>query len=184
MKHIFKKTILLAFAATVLSSQVVRADSAEELDRKGRVALWDLYKKNPKALAIAKKAYAVLVFPSVVKAGFIFGAQRGDGVLVNNQGTVGYYNTTAVSYGLQAGVQEFGYALFFMNPAALSYLDKSGGWEVGTGPTLVVVDSGYSKSLSTTTLTKDIYAFFFDQKGLMGGLGFQGTKISPYTPSQ
>jgi lipid-binding SYLF domain-containing protein len=93
-------------------------------------------------------------------------------------------NTTAVSYGLQAGVQKFSYAMFFMNDAALNYLRKSGGFEFGTAPSLVVVDTGMAGSISTTTLNKHIYVFFFNQKGLMGGLGLQGAKITRYTPSR
>jgi lipid-binding SYLF domain-containing protein len=92
--------------------------------------------------------------------------------------TAGYYNSVAASYGFQAGVQKFGYALFFMNDAALAYLDKSGGFEIGIGPSIVVVDEGVGKSLTSTTLTHDVYAFIFDQKGLMAGLGIQGSKIT------
>ena len=69
-------------------------------------------------------------------------------------------------------------ALFFMNPGALSYLDSSGGWEVGVGPSIVVVDSGMAKSITSTTLSQDVYAFIFSQKGLMGGIGIQGSKIT------
>jgi lipid-binding SYLF domain-containing protein len=65
-----------------------------------------------------------------------------------------------------------------MNNDALSYLDKSSGWEVGVGPSIVVVDKGMGKSLTSTTVTQDVYAFIFDQKGLMGGVGIQGSKIT------
>jgi lipid-binding SYLF domain-containing protein len=124
------------------------------------------------------KARAVLVFPSILKAGFMFGGQLGNGVLMKGGRTAGYYNSVAASYGFQAGVQKFGYALFFMNDAALAYLDKSGGFEIGIGPSIVVVDEGVGKSLTSTTLTHDVYAFIFDQKGLMAGLGIQGSKIT------
>ncbi len=80
--------------------------------------------------------------------------------------------------GLPAGAQSFGYALFFMTDSALKYLDKSGGWEVGTGPSVVIVDEGTARALTTTTAKSDVYAFFFDQKGLMAGLGLQGSQIS------
>ena len=89
-----------------------------------------------------------------------------------------YYNTVAASYGLQAGLQKFGYALFFMNDSALKWIDKSDGWEIGVGPSIVVVDVGAAASMTSTTAQSDIYAFFFDQKGLMAGLGLQGTKIT------
>ena len=84
----------------------------------------------------------------------------------------------AASCGLQAGVQSFGYALFFMTDSALDYLDRTSGWEIGVGPSVVIVDEGVAKSLTTTTAKSDIYAFFFDQKGLMAGIGLQGTKVT------
>jgi lipid-binding SYLF domain-containing protein len=161
-----------------------RAATAYELDRDSRNVLKILYAKNPKAVEIANQATAALVFPTIVKAGFIFGAHGGDGALISNGGTIGYYHTSAISYGLQAGVQKYGYVLFFMNHKALSYLDRSGGWEVGVGPSIVVVDTGAGKNTNTTTLQKDIYAFIFNQKGLMAGLGLQGSKITRYTPSK
>ncbi len=138
---------------------------------------------NEKAKLVGDRAKAVLVFPKIVKAGLVAGAQRGDGVLFIGGQAAGYYNTTAASYGLQAGVQQFGYAMFLMDDQSLNYLRKSGGWEIGSGPSVVVVDAGVAKSLTTTTLKKGVYAFFFNQKGLMAGLGLQGTKITRYTPS-
>jgi lipid-binding SYLF domain-containing protein len=84
----------------------------------------------------------------------------------------------AASYGLQAGVQVFGYALFFMSESALRYLDTSGGFELGSGPSIVILDTGGARALTTSTIQSDIYAVFFDQKGLMAGLGLQGSKIS------
>ena len=118
------------------------------------------------------------MFPSIVKAGFLFGAQYGEGALRERGKTVGYYNSAAASYGLQAGVQAFGYALFFMSDSAVRYLDKSGGFELGSGPSIVILDVGAARALTTTTLQNDMYAVFFDQKGLMAGLGLQGSKIS------
>jgi lipid-binding SYLF domain-containing protein len=88
----------------------------------------------------------------------------------------------AASYGLQAGVQTFGYALFLMNQKALAYLEESAGWEIGVGPSLVVVDKGTAAALTTTTARSDVYAFFFDQRGLMAGIGLQGTKITRIHP--
>ena len=118
------------------------------------------------------------MFPGIYKAGFMFGAQYGEGALFKKGKTAGYYNTVGASYGFQAGAQKYGYALFFMTDAALKYLDKSEGFELGSAPSLVVLDEGKAGSLSTTTAQSDMYAMFFDQKGLMGGLGIQGTKVS------
>jgi lipid-binding SYLF domain-containing protein len=104
------------------------------------------------------------------------------GALRKGGKTVGYYKTVAASYGLQAGVQKFGYAMFFITQSALDHLRNSAGWEIGVGPSIVIVDEGLAKSLTTTTAKKDIYAFFFGQKGLMAGMGLQGSKISRITP--
>jgi len=129
-----------------------------------------------------KEAKAILMFPSIVKGGFIVGAHYGKGALRKNGKTIGYYDTIAASYGLQAGIQSFGFILFLMNDEAFSYLDKSEGWEIGVGPTIVIMDKGMGKSLTTTTGRSDVYAFIFDQKGLMAGLGLQGSKISRIHP--
>lgn len=175
-------TLAVALVVAVSAPHVARAASAKEIDAKVDAALAKLYAGSPAAVEIAKVAKGVLVFPEVVKGGFIVGGQFGNGALRKDGKTAGYYNTVAASYGLQAGVESFGYALFFVTDAGLSYLDKSEGWEIGVGPTLTIVDEGFAKSLSTTTLKEDIYAFFFDQKGLMAGIGLQGSKITRITP--
>jgi len=154
------------------------AESNDQLRRDAAAALNSLCAGNSAAALLRKKATAVLVFPHMLKAGFLFGGQVGDGVLFKGGRAAGTYNSVAASYGLQAGGQTFGYAMFFMNKGALSYLDSSDGWEVGVGPSVVVVDSGMAKSISSTTLSNDVYAFIFDQRGLMGGMGIQGSKIT------
>jgi lipid-binding SYLF domain-containing protein len=180
MKHarVLVTTLLLAAMIGSVSPSPLLAASAQELQRDASQALRNLYAKNAAAKLLGKKARAILVFPNILKAGFMFGGQIGEGVLMKGGRAAGYYNTVAGSYGLQAGIQRYGYALFFMNEAALSYLDKSEGWEVGVGPSIVVVDEGVGKSLTSTTLTQDVYAFIFDQRGLMAGLGIQGSKIT------
>ena len=169
---------LLLLALLVLDVRAGFAASAAALQRDGRAALNQLYAKQKSAKLLGQKAKAILVFPSIVKAGFMFGGQIGEGVMFRGGKAVGYYNTVAGSYGLQAGIQKYGYALFFMNNDALQQLDKMEGFEVGVGPSIVVVDEGVGKSLTSNTLTSDVYAYIFNQKGLMGGLGIQGSKIT------
>ncbi len=154
------------------------AASAEEISRDCRIALGKLYAKSSAARALGEKAKGVLIFPGIVKGGFIVGGQYGQGALLQGGRTTGYYSTVQASYGLQAGLQKYGYALFFMTDSVMDWFIRSEGWELGVGPTIVVVDIGAAKSMSTTTLKSEIYAFFFDQKGLMGGLGLQGTKVT------
>jgi lipid-binding SYLF domain-containing protein len=175
-------SLVLGFS---LQASIVRAaESAEaaEIDREVNAALKKLLNDTPEAEIFRKEAKGILVFPNIVKGGFMFGAQYGKGALKKHGETVGYYSTVAASYGLQAGVQTFGYAMFFMNEKSLTYLDESEGWEVGVGPSIVVMDKGMGKSLTTTTGRSDVYAFIFDQEGLMAGLGLQGSKITRIHP--
>jgi lipid-binding SYLF domain-containing protein len=174
--------LLVWLAISLLSGREALAASAREIDRSVTAALTNLYEHTPGAKVLADKAVAVLVFPSIVKAGFIIGGQFGDGALRKHGDTVAYYRSLAASYGLQAGVQAFGYVLFFMDEASVQYLARSDGWELGSGPSLVVLDEGFGKVLSTTTLQKGVYAFIFDQKGLMAGIGLQGSKITKIHP--
>ena len=159
------------------------AGSASEIDEDVTAAIKRLKKNESGTKTLAAKAKAVLVFPSIVKAGLMIGGQTGDGALRNHSGkTTGYYNISAVSFGLQAGAQTFGYALFFMNTKALAYLDKSDGWSIGSGPSVVMLDEGMAKSITSTMLTEDVYAFAFGQKGLMAGIGIEGSKITRIHP--
>jgi len=160
------------------------AASAAELTRSSAAELNKLYSRQPSAKVLGQKAKGILVFPSIVKAGFMVGAQGGDGAMFKKGKTTGYYRTVAASYGFQAGVQKFSYALFFMTDDALAYLDKSGGFEVGAGPSVVVFDEGVGKSVTTTTTRSDVYSFVFGQKGLMGGMGLQGSKITRIHPGK
>jgi lipid-binding SYLF domain-containing protein len=165
-------------AAGVMGPNPAAAGSDAALDQEVLSALETLYAKSESARMMGEKAKGILVFPGIYKAGFIVGGQYGKGALVVGGRTSGYYNTVQASYGLQVGAQKYGYALFFMTDSALKYIDKSDGWEIGVGPSIVVVDAGAAGSATTTTLKSDIYAYFFDQKGLMAGLGLAGTKIS------
>ena len=161
-----------------MSPRAALAAGAAGIEEDAAAALKKLTATEPAAKLLSEKAKAILVFPSIVKAGFIVGAHYGEGVLFQNGRPMAHYNTVAASYGYQAGVQTYGYALFLMNDSALEYLDRSDGWEIGAGPSVVVVDKGMGKSVTSTTLTKDVYAFIFSQKGLMAGAGLQGSKIT------
>jgi lipid-binding SYLF domain-containing protein len=101
---------------------------------------------------VANQAKAVLVFPNIIKAGLGVGGSYGEGVLLEGSKAEAYYNSVSGSFGLQAGAQSYGYALFLMNDEAIAYIHKSQGWEIGVGPTVVV--------------------------GLMASLSIEGTKIS------
>jgi len=167
-----------ALPISVATSHRANAATAEDLNKDADQALQTLYRTNPVAQQISKSARAVLVFPSVIKAGFVFGGSYGEGVLREGSTIVNYYNSVGASWGLQAGAQSYGYAVFLMNNAAVDYVNNTQGWEIGIGPTVVIVNEGVAKNLSTSTLKDDAYAFIFDQEGLMAGISIEGTKIS------
>ena len=159
--------------------------NAPALASESRAALASLYRQNPKARNLGARAKGILVFPNISKGGFVVGGMGGNGALVRSDGTIrDFYQTGGLSYGLQAGVQKYGYALFLMDNDAFANLNRSEGWEVGSSPTLVIVDEGKSASLTTATINKGTYAFFFNQRGLMGGLGLQGSKITRVQPGR
>jgi len=171
--------LLLALAVMSFGvAQPALAATGHVLDQDAQAALDSLTTNNPGAKTLSEKAVGILVFPSVTRAGFILGAQGGDGVLFEKGKITGYYNTGAMSVGLQAGVQAYGYALFFMTKEDMQYLKNKNGWSLGVGPTIVVADAGTGKDASTLTGQKGVYGFIFDQKGLMAGMGLTGQKIT------
>jgi lipid-binding SYLF domain-containing protein len=158
------------------------APYAANLEGRARQALDQLYAAEPQSQLYGKRARAVLVFPSIVKGGLIWGAESGNGVLFVRGRTQAFYNTSAASFGLQAGGQKFSLAMFFMNDRALGYLSRSGGFAVGTAPNVVVVSTGAAAIANTTNLTKDIYVYQFGQRRLMTGIDIHGSKITPIHP--
>lgn len=171
---------VLMQAALVLAGGLAtpaHAAGARELTEEARRAAAELYAANPKAAALGRQARAVLMFPKIVKAGALVGGLRGEGVMLRRNEAVAFYTLTAATYGLQLGAQRYGYALFFMTDKALDYLEQSSGWSVGSGLSVVFVDEGMGKTLNTTTLTQDVYAVVFGQRGMMVGSGLEGARI-------
>lgn len=183
IKSIFTVLCLVA-AALIIIPSAVRASSAEDIDRDVHRGLNRLYANNPGARSLGRQAVAILVFPKIVKGGFLFAGQYGEGALIINDHIAGYYCTSAGSYGFQAGIEQYGYAMFFMTESSLRYLNKSHGMSVGVGPTVVIGDQAFAKSITSTTLRGDVYALFFSQRGIMGGVGLQGSKISRIYPGE
>jgi lipid-binding SYLF domain-containing protein len=177
-----KSLVGVVTVVCVLIARPALPDDKAERAKNAEAALASLYAKVDGAKALGAQAHAVLVFPKVTKAGFGIGGLHGEGALMKDGKAAGYYDTSGGSFGLQAGVQTYGYALFFMNEKALQQLDKADGFEIGVGPSVVVMDEGKAKQSTTTTMKDDIYAFIFGQKGLMAGIGLQGNKIAKVNP--
>jgi lipid-binding SYLF domain-containing protein len=176
--NLTRRTIGLLLVSLSLCAGIAHAESKADLDRSARSVLNQLIASNANAKKLNEKAIATLVFPAVTKAGFMVGGHYGDGVLLRQGKPAAYYNTAGGSFGLQAGAQQYGYVLFFMKEAALNALDSTQGFEIGVGPSVVLVDQGVATSTTTITAQDDIYAFITAQKGAMAGLGIQGNKIT------
>jgi len=178
MLNMRNTTLAAAAFSALMATSAATAASTADIDRESAQALQMLYKTNPTAEMLSHHAKAILIFPNIVKAGLVFGGAYGEGEVVGESAVKGYYSSFTASWGLQAGAQSYGYAVFLMTNKAVRYLHNSKGWEIGVGPTVVVVDKGVAKNLSTTTLKNDAYAVIFDQQGLMAGVSIEGTKIT------
>jgi len=179
LRNAFMATMLATAALTTVGlTAPAFAASESDLNKDSDQALQTLYKLHPFAERLSHSAKAILIFPNVVKAGLIFGGAYGEGELQRGSKIDGYYNSVTGSWGLQAGAQSYSYVVFLMSEKAVRYVRQTHGWEIGVGPTVVIVDEGKAKNLSSSTLKDDAYAFIFGQQGLMAGISLEGTKIS------
>ena len=181
--NVVQQLYLACIFAAALAPLTATAEDRAALDNDVHAAIATLLETTPAAKALAPNVRGALIFPTIRKAGFIVGVQYGNGALVKPKQGGGYYideyySLHAASYGMQAGVQTFGYALALMTDAAVEHVETSRGWELGAGPSIVVVDTGKARTMSTETMKDDVYAFTFGQKGLMAGMGLQGSKIT------
>lgn len=175
-----KRTVIpsLLLCGLALPALPASAASKQELDEHVRQTIDDLYRASPAARQLAGKSAGMLVFPNVVKAGFWFGGEYGEGALDVGHQTAGYYNIISASFGLQAGVQEKSVVLMFMTPQALTQFRDSQGWKIGVDGSVAIVTLGAGKDFDTETLQKPIVGFVFNNKGLMANLTLEGSKIS------
>jgi lipid-binding SYLF domain-containing protein len=171
-------SLATASLAPLAAPTCANAATAAEISRDSDQALQKLYATAPTAELLSKNAKAILIFPKIIKAGLAFGGAYGEGELKRGSKVEGYYRSVTGSWGLQAGAQSYGYAVFLMSDKAVEYVHRTKGWEIGAGPTVVVVNEGVAKNLSTSTLKDDAYAFIFGQQGLMAGVSIEGSKIS------
>lgn len=173
---------LALMAAALTTAPAAYADTASEIDAKANLALNSLLAESETARAISEKALAVLVFPDVVKAGFGVGGQYGQGALIRDGLTIGYYNVAAASFGLQIGAQSYSQFLYFMTEGALNALTTSRGFELGGDASVAMVNEGVSAEISSMTIQDPIVAFVTGQKGLMAGVTVEGSKITKINP--
>ncbi|MBS6362948.1 YSC84-related protein [Burkholderia sp.] len=154
------------------------ASKREAIDASVNATLSRLYSTVPGSRELIAKSRGVLVFPSVLQAGFIVGAQTGNGALRTGGSTVGYYNTSSLSVGLQAGAQSKAVIFLFMTQDALDTFRKSDGWAAGADASVALVKMGANGAIDTTTATAPVEVIVLTNAGLMGDLSVNGTKVS------
>jgi lipid-binding SYLF domain-containing protein len=174
--------VLIVFSGCSSTGDRVDPVASAKISRDSDAALKTLYESVPSSKVLAEKAAGILVFSNIVKAGFIGGLDYGKGELKVKGKVAGYYNFVSGSVGFQAGVQSYDYVLFFMKKSDLEDLKGAQGFEVGLGPSVVAVDAGAAANLTTTTGRADVYSFIYNQRGLMGAVNLEGSKITQITP--
>ena len=186
-----KKTVLLrsikmflVILALLFSSSMAYSETAREIDVSVDVALERFNKEIPGADSFVKKAKGVLVFPKVIKAGFVVGGEYGEGALRVGGKTIEYYNTIAGSLGFQLGAQTKTIILVFTKKRALRKFRRSDGWKAGVDGSVALISLGAGDSLDTFNAKDPIVAFVFGQKGLMYNLTLEGSKFNRIRPDK
>jgi lipid-binding SYLF domain-containing protein len=163
---------------TAVSMPRAEAASAGAIDADVRSTIDRFYAQIGGARELAGKSYGILVFPSVVKAGFGIGGEYGEGALMVRGQPTAYYNTVGASFGFQLGVQARSVIIMFMTPEALDQFRRSNGWKVGVDGSVAIVTVGVGGSIDTNKIIRPVVGFILDPKGLMYNLTLEGTKIT------
>lgn len=168
---------LFLIVAVVAPSQ--RSDAWDaDLDASVHATLDNFFYQIGGARELANKAFGILVFPSVVKAGFGFGGEYGEGALLIRGRPVDYYNTVSASFGFQLGAQVRSVIIMFMTPEALEQFQATAGWKVGVDGSIAIITLGVGASIDTNKITSPVVGFILDPQGLMYNLTLEGSKIT------
>ena len=175
------RALLLALLSTFAimgSAPRTEASSAARIDADVQATLREFFSQVRGSRELVAKSAAVLVFPSVIKAGMGIGGEYGEGALLVRNRSVEYYNTVSASIGFQLGAQARSVIIVFMTPEALAGFRRVDGWKVGVDGSVALVTVGVGGSIDTTTIANPIVGFIFDGKGLMYNLTLEGSKIT------
>jgi lipid-binding SYLF domain-containing protein len=169
---------LALVAALAVAPAPGKAASAAEIDTNVRATMEDFFAKVRGSRELVNRAAAILVFPSVIKAGIGIGGEYGEGALLTRERTTDYYNIVSASVGFQLGVQQRSVILVFMTPEALAGFRRTQGWKVGVDASVAIITVGAGGSIDTSRISSPIVGFIFDQKGLMYNLTLEGSKVT------
>ncbi len=175
--------LLLLILVSLAFTQFSFANSANQINADVDVAIKKFEKEVSGGVKLLSKAKGYLVFPSVIKGGFVLGAEYGEGALRVNGATKYFYSMTSASLGWQIGVQKHTVVIAFLSDAALNNFINSDGWEAGVDGSITLVDWGKSKDITSISYEKPIIAFVYGETGLMAGVSIEGTKFQRVIPN-
>jgi len=175
LKYFFLRLIPLL---AMLAGTTAMAASKEEINASVEQAVAEFYQYSSAGKILAENASGMLVFPSVIKAGFAIGGEYGEGALLIKGEPVAYYNVAAASFGFQIGAQVRSQVILFMNDQVLNDFRESYGWKAGVDGSVAVATLGAGGEISTETAQEPIIGFIFGNKGLMYNLSLEGSKIT------
>lgn len=170
--------LLLSGCSTTPMSGAGTTNKRQEIDAAATSTLSRLSSTIPSSRELVGKARGVLVFPSVLAAGFGVGGEYGEGVLRVGGKSVDYYSTASASFGLQIGAQSKAVIFLFMTQEALDKFRNSQGWTVGADASVAVVKAGANGDIDLNTATQPVNVFVMTNQGLMANLTIEGTKIT------
>ena len=174
--------LLLVLTGIVMSTSAM-AETAAQIDAKADKVI-EIFKQKPGAAKFLSEVQGFMVFPSVIKGGFIVAGEYGEGVLRINGESTEYYSIASGSAGFQIGAQKASYIIAFASQRALDNFRTSNGWEAGVDGTITVIDWGAAKDIASLSFEKPIYAFVFNAQGIMGGISIEGTKFTKMQPGK
>jgi lipid-binding SYLF domain-containing protein len=170
--------VLFAAFALLGGSGPGKAGSAGEINDEVNATLDRLYRHIPGTHEIGARAFGILVFPTILKAGMGIGGEYGEGALRVGGRTAGYYNSIAASIGFQLGAQVRSVIIMFMTPDALAGFRHVDGWKVGVDGSVAIITVGAGGSIDSEKVTSPVIGFILDPQGLMYNLTLEGSKIS------
>jgi lipid-binding SYLF domain-containing protein len=170
--------IALLVGLAIASAPRSEAKSASQIDIEVRATLEDFFARVQGSRELVNKSAAVLVFPTVFKAGFGVGGEYGEGALMTRERTTDYYNIVSASIGFQMGAQARSVIIVFVTPEALAGFRRTDGWKAGVDASVAIITVGAGGSIDTSRIASPIVGFIFDSKGLMYNLTLEGSKIT------
>ncbi len=175
-RHLFTAA---GFAAVVLlCSSVSSAATKTQIDERVHHAMQQFYQLDPAHRDLVSRAKGALVFPRVTKGGVGVGGEFGEGALRIDGKNVTYYSVSGASVGLTLGLAKHKEIILFMSQEALDKFMTSHGWAIGADTGVAVMSKGAGGQYDTQTLQRPILAFVFGEKGLIGDVSLEGTKIT------